>query len=212
MTDWIELRDIQLSCVIGILEEERDRRQPLVLDLAVGLDLEAAAGGDLRATFDYGAFLREVQFLVEEGAWGLVESVAALVVRHVLRPGGGGRGGPRIERARVRVTKPEALGGAAVPAVEIEREAEWLHLEPRAAAPGVALTVLLETPEATAYAVELETDASWSPPEGAALLVTAGTLRYGDRTLEVGQRLRIVSEIHASLAPTRVLAVARAGS
>lgn len=212
MTDWIELRDIRLSCVVGVLEEERGRPQPLVLDLAVGLDLEAAACGDLRATVDYGALLREVRFLVEEGAWGLVESVAALVVRHLLRPAGGGRDGPRIERARARVTKPEALGGAAVPTVEIEREAGRLRLEPRAAAPGVALVVLLETPEATAYAVELEAHATWFPPEGTALLVNAGTLRSGDHAAEAGQRLQVVSEVHAGPAPTRALAVARVGS
>jgi dihydroneopterin aldolase len=33
-----------------------------------------------------------------------------------------------IERARVRLTKPEALGGAGVPSLEIVREASWVKL------------------------------------------------------------------------------------
>lgn len=213
MTDWVHLRELRVSCVIGVLEEEREAPQPLVLDLSVGLPLDEAAGGDLRKTVDYQALLREVRFLVKEGRWGLIESVAAVVLRHVLRPGGGQRGtGPTVERARVRVTKPDALGGAVVPSVEMERPAGWFRPEPQAAAPGVTLTVLLETPEAAAYAVDLEPGATWSPGGTTILLVTEGTIRSGDRTFEAGQRLRARPEITAGPAPARALALARAGS
>lgn len=208
MTDWVHLRDLRIDCIVGVEEAERERPQPLVLEVSVGLDLDRAAGGDLGATVDYQALEREVRFLVEEGRWRLVESVAAVVLRHVLRPAAG----PAIERARVRVTKPEALGGAAIPAVEMEREAGRFRPEAQAPAPGVTLTVLLETPEASAYAVELAPEATWSPPRGTTALVTRGTLHSGGRTHEAGQRLTARSEITAGPAPARALAVARAGS
>lgn len=213
MTDWIELRGIRLSCVIGILEEERGAPQPLELHLAVGLDLDRAAGGDLGKTLDYGRLLQEVRFLAEEGRWGLIESVAAVVLRHVLLPGGGRpEGGPAVERARVRVTKPEALAGAAIPSVEMEREAGWFRPQEEAPAPGVKITPLLETPEATAYAAALEPGATWSPEETATLLVTAGTLHSGDRSHEAGRRLRPRPRVTAGPTPARALAVARTGS
>lgn len=212
MTDWVHLRDLRIDCIVGVEEGERERPQPLVLEVSVGIDLDRAAGGDLEATVDYQALEREVRFLVEEGRWRLIESVAAVVLRHVLRPDGRGAAGPAIERARVRVTKPEALGGAAIPSVEVEREAGRFRPKARAPAPGVTVTVLLETPEATAYAVALEPGATWSPEPTTTLLVTEGTLRSGDRPHEPGHRLRARSEITAGPTPARALAVARAGS
>ncbi|HSL81307.1 MAG TPA: dihydroneopterin aldolase [Thermoanaerobaculia bacterium] len=221
MTDWVHLRELEIRCIVGVEEAERETPQPLVLEVSVGLDLEGAAGGDLGATVDYQALEREVRFLVEEGRWRLVESVAAVVLRHVLRPkweraAGGPDGGqrppgagPAIERARVRVTKPEALGGAAIPTVEMEREAGWFRPEAQTPAPGVELTVLLQTPESTAYAVDLAPEATWSPPQGTTVLVTEGTLHAGDRTHETGHRLHPRPQITAGPAPTRLLAVTR---
>ena len=218
MTDWVHLRDLRIDCIVGVEEGERERPQPLVLEVSVGLDLEEAAGGDLGATVDYQALEREVRFLVEEGRWRLVESVAAVVLRHVLRPkeeraagpDGGQRppgAGPAIERARVRVTKPEALGGAAIPSVEMEREVRWYRPKVLSPASGVELTVLLGTPEATAYAVALEPGATWSPEPTTTLLVTEGTLRSGDRTFQSGQRLTARPQITASPTPAHALAV-----
>jgi len=212
VTDWIHLWDLRLHCIVGVEEAERETPQPLVLAVSVGLDLEAAAGGDLGATVDYQALEREVRFLVEEGRWRLIESVAAVVLRHVLRPYGRGAAGPAVERARVRVTKPEALDGAAVPSVEMERQAGWFSREAQAPAPGVTQTRLLETPEATAFAVELAPEATWAPPEGTTVLIIEGTLESGDRQFEKGHRLHPRSQVSAGPAPTRLLAVARAAA
>jgi dihydroneopterin aldolase len=207
VTDWVHLRDLRIDCIVGVEEGERERPQPLVLEVSVGLDLDRAAGGALEATVNYQALEREVRFLVEEGRWRLIESAAAVVLRHVLRPDGRGAAGPAIERARVRVTKPEALGGAAVPAVEMEREAGWFRPEAQAPAPGVELTVLIETPEATAYAVALEPGATWSPEPATTLLVTQGSFHSGDRAHEPGHRLRARPEITAGPTPAHALAV-----
>lgn len=209
MTDWVHLRDLRIDCIVGVEEGERERPQPLVLEVSVGLDLEEAAGGDLGATVDYQALESEVRFLVEEGRWRLIESVAVVVLRHVLRPDGRGAAAPAIERARVRVTKPEALGRAAVPSVEIEREAGWSRPETQARAPGVEISPLLETPEATAYAITLEPGAVWRPEPGTTALVTDGTLRSGDRQFEKGHRLHPRPQVTAGPSPTRLLAVAR---
>lgn len=190
------------------MESERRTPQPLSLDVGVGLDLDAAAGGDIGATVDYEALMREVRFLAETGGWGLIESLASLVVRHILHSGSRGDGAV-VKRAWVAVEKPLALGGSAVPRIEIERSVEWFSGEPRTVAPGVDLTLLLEAAEARAYAVDFEPNATWSPQEPVACLVTRGALESGDRRIGVGQRHRATTGLTAGGESARALLVAR---
>jgi dihydroneopterin aldolase len=62
--DVIELRGLRLSAIVGVLPEERDRPQPLELDLDVVVDLRAAGASDeLDDTVDYGALCDLVEAL-----------------------------------------------------------------------------------------------------------------------------------------------------
>ncbi len=56
MTDQIELRGLRVTTIVGVNPEERDRAQPLEIDLDVQTDLRAAGLSDhLVDTIDYGA-------------------------------------------------------------------------------------------------------------------------------------------------------------
>lgn len=56
MTDAIQLRGLRLTGIVGLLAEERERAQPLELDLDVEVDLTAAGlSDDLSDSVDYGA-------------------------------------------------------------------------------------------------------------------------------------------------------------
>ena len=60
--DRIELRGLRLSAICGVLPEERDRPQPLELDLDLWADLSAAGrSDDLADTVDYGAVCDTVE-------------------------------------------------------------------------------------------------------------------------------------------------------
>ena len=83
--DVIEIRGLALDCVVGIRPEEREREQPVRLDLSLGLDLSSAGrSGRIAETCDYDrvadeviALLRFRRYRLIEGA---VEEVAAMLL------------------------------------------------------------------------------------------------------------------------------------
>src|SRR6185436_5684326 len=86
--DLVSLSKVSLSfpCVLGLTEWERRGTQTLELELAMNLDLDAAASGDLRKSVDYAAALDHVKFIAQRGRWLLLESMAAAMARLVLAP------------------------------------------------------------------------------------------------------------------------------
>ncbi len=82
--DRIELRGLRVLGICGALPEERDRPQPLEVDLDVEVDL--AAGGrsdDLADTVDYGALARTVVRVATEGRFTLLERLASRIADEV---------------------------------------------------------------------------------------------------------------------------------
>lgn len=83
--DLIRLRGLRLVAVVGVLPEERERAQPLELDLDLAVDLAAAAGSDaLEHTVDYGAVCDTVAATVAGSGARLLERLAAQVADAVL--------------------------------------------------------------------------------------------------------------------------------
>ena len=75
--DLIELRGLQVIGICGALPEERDRAQPLEIDLDIECDLSAAgASDDLADTLDYGAMTDTVVGLVASTSDRLLERLA----------------------------------------------------------------------------------------------------------------------------------------
>ena len=105
MTVVVEIAGLELPGRHGALEREREREQPFVYD--VELELEEPGADELEQTVDY----REVVELVREVSaarqFRLLEALAAAVADALLErfP---------LERARVRVRKPQVELGAAV--------------------------------------------------------------------------------------------------
>ncbi len=85
MTDRIELRGLVASGLCGVLPEERDRPQPLEVDLDVELDLLAAGDTDeLERTIDYGAVCGIVERVITTEQFNLLERLAARIAEVVL--------------------------------------------------------------------------------------------------------------------------------
>jgi dihydroneopterin aldolase len=84
-TDRIELRGLVVSGICGALPEERERAQPLEIDLDVVADLSAAGASDeLGDTLDYGAITERVEQVVVTGTPVLLERLAEAVADTVL--------------------------------------------------------------------------------------------------------------------------------
>ena len=115
-TDRIHLRDLRASCVIGTGESERERRQELVVNVTLSLDLSAAGRSDrLEHTVDYSILARGIVELAEASSFRLIERLAEEIAGFCLA-------NPRVERVEVRVDKPHALALGRAAAVEIMRD------------------------------------------------------------------------------------------
>jgi FolB domain-containing protein len=83
--DVIELRGLRVVAVCGVLPHERDRPQPIELDLDIALDLSAAGSSDdLADTADYGAICARVEEVATGGGFALLERLATTVADAVL--------------------------------------------------------------------------------------------------------------------------------
>lgn len=85
VTDLIELRGLRLVGICGALPEERDRAQPLEINLDIEVDLSpSGVSDDLGDTIDYGAVCDVVAGIVETGSPQLLERLAHQIARSVL--------------------------------------------------------------------------------------------------------------------------------
>ena len=176
--DWVSLSKVSLSfpCVLGLSEWERRETQTLELELAMSLDLDDAAGGDLGHSVNYAAALDQVQFIAQHGHWRLLESMEAAMARLVLSPPAAGERRAQVRSVVVRLRKPDVFGGRAVPSVEIQRDADWYEMRDLsgALAGGARIEVLQETPQTGAYRIHVPPGAQWVAPNGAMLQVISG--------------------------------------
>jgi FolB domain-containing protein len=83
--DKITLCDLEVSCRVGVPEDERARPQRLLLTVEMECDSRAAAAtDDISRTVDYYRVSRRLISMTSEGSWKLIETLAGDVARLVL--------------------------------------------------------------------------------------------------------------------------------
>ena len=81
----IEVRDLRVTGVHGVLPEERERAQPFAVDLVAWVDLEAAQqSDDLADTVDYGALAQAAADVVGGRSYQLLEALAGRLASALL--------------------------------------------------------------------------------------------------------------------------------
>jgi dihydroneopterin aldolase len=149
--DVIAIEGLVVDCVVGVYPHERDTPQPLRLDLYFELDTRTAAERErLRDTIDYAALTTQLSFLLGACRFGMLETAAHALSRYLLLPPALGERRAQIDALRLRLTKPSALGGRAVPYLEIYRESADVSLSSEVTKFG-RVDIVLETSEAGIY-------------------------------------------------------------
>jgi dihydroneopterin aldolase/2-amino-4-hydroxy-6-hydroxymethyldihydropteridine diphosphokinase len=121
MSDQILIKDLLLRTIIGINEEERHKRQDVLINLVLYGDLaQAGRSDDITDAINYRTVTKRVIRRVEESGYFLVERLAAEIAGICLEAQG-------VERVLVRVEKPGALRFARSVGVEVERTRAHLH-------------------------------------------------------------------------------------
>ena len=115
MSDRVFIRDLLLRAIIGINDEERVKKQDVVVNLELEADCRPAAASDaIGDAVNYRDIAKETIDLVENSRFFLVEKLAEEIARVCLRD-------ERVHRVRVTVEKPTAVRFAKSVGVSIER-------------------------------------------------------------------------------------------
>ena len=113
--DKIYIRDIVLSCIIGLNADERINKQDVVINITLHADVkEAGVTDNFAYTVDYKAVKLKIVDLVERSEFFLVEALAESIAQACLEF-------ERVEQVDVLVEKPGALKLARTVGVEISR-------------------------------------------------------------------------------------------
>lgn len=147
-----------MSCVVGVNPDERDREQPLLVSVELGLGLELAGrSADLADSCNYARVADEIAALLQFRRYRLLEGAAEELAAMLLGVH------PRVETARIVLDKPEALRGRARSAgVSIARRQEDFPRRYETARFGT-VEVLLETAEAGLYLLHVA-PGNWISP------------------------------------------------
>jgi dihydroneopterin aldolase/D-erythro-7,8-dihydroneopterin triphosphate epimerase len=112
--DKIHIKDLLLRTIIGINEEERIKRQDVLINITLYTDHSLAISDDIVDTTNYRALTKQIIQMVEESSFFLVEKMALEITNLCLADS-------RIERAVVTVEKPGALRFARSVGVTVDR-------------------------------------------------------------------------------------------
>lgn len=113
--DKIFINDLRLSCIIGINDWERTKKQDVVINITLFADLTRACQSDrIEDSVDYKEIKQQVIALVEASDFFLIEKLAETICQKCLAH-------QFVMAAQVRVDKPQALRFAKTVGVEITR-------------------------------------------------------------------------------------------
>lgn len=111
----IQVRDLDIAWSIGVFDHEHEAVQPIRINLELDAsELENWQADDYANVPCYAKIAEDIRAMAAEGHVRLVETLAHRIALLCLAD-------PRIQRARVRVEKPEALKNAESVGVEVER-------------------------------------------------------------------------------------------
>ncbi|MGD9782812.1 MAG: dihydroneopterin aldolase [Kiritimatiellia bacterium] len=113
--DWIHLRKVKATCILGIHPAERTHLRPVLFDVSLEIDSRRAAKSDkIGDTLNYELVEAETIKVAEQGKCFLIEALAERVAEACLRH-------QQVGAVRVVVDKPGALPHTESIAVEILR-------------------------------------------------------------------------------------------
>jgi dihydroneopterin aldolase len=114
VTDYVSIRDLSVSAVIGVHDWEREVEQTLIVSVDMAADVRTpAATDDLADTLDYSAVATTIAAVVREGKFRLIETAAERVAERLLADF-------PVTWLRLEIRKP-ITGSSYTAAITIER-------------------------------------------------------------------------------------------
>lgn len=121
--DIIFINQLELETIIGIHDWEREKKQPIVLDIEIGCSIKQAAQTDqIKDCVDYFSVCERMKGLAATHSYQLVESFVEHASRIILQEF-------MTQWVRIKLSKPKAVSEASGVGVIIERNAESVREE-----------------------------------------------------------------------------------
>lgn len=109
----LRIHQLQVSCVIGCLPEEREQEQTIHIDVEWGVELSEK--DRLEETTDYVVVAKRCEDVAVLGRYHLIESLAKALMDSLVKD-------LSLERVKLRVRKPSALPHARWTEIELSQE------------------------------------------------------------------------------------------
>lgn len=116
MPDKLYIRDLSLRCIIGIFPEEREKKQDVIINVAMSVDLaRAGQSDDIDDSVDYKRITKAILAALEPSSYRLIERMAQVVADICLSA-------DSVTKVKVTIDKPGSLRFAKASAVTIYRK------------------------------------------------------------------------------------------
>jgi FolB domain-containing protein len=113
----LSIRELRVSCIVGVYPDERKREQDLVVDLDMDFDFAAVAASDhLADTVDYTGVAEDFAAFARGERFQIIETLAQRACARILDRH------PAVRRCRVVIRKPAAVPHAQGAVVTVEEE------------------------------------------------------------------------------------------
>ena len=116
MSDTILIEDLDVECLIGIFDWEREVPQTVRISLALPANARAGQTDRIEDAVDYKKIAKAVASLVADSRFQLLETLAESIARMILNDF-------KLAWVELRIDKPGALRGARLVGLKIRREA-----------------------------------------------------------------------------------------
>lgn len=114
MADWLKIHDLAAECRLGVYDWEKEKPQPVWIDIELVIDAaKAARKDDVQDAVDYATLVTLAKTAAAERPYNLLETFAERLSARILAA-------VKSPRLIVRVKK-RALPGVDYAAVEVER-------------------------------------------------------------------------------------------
>jgi len=116
--DTLYINDLKVPCIIGVFAQERKKKQPIIINLALSVDTrKAAKTDDLKDTVDYHHLYNEIANTVSQSTYQLLETLAQTIADICLK-------NKKVKQVTVRLEKPHAVKIGKSSGIEIIRNNE----------------------------------------------------------------------------------------
>jgi dihydroneopterin aldolase len=111
----IFIEALKVEAIIGVYDQERTKKQPLIIDIEMQYDaLQASCSDNLNYALDYHALSDDIHDFVSTSSYQLIEALVEAIADRILT-------NQLVKTVNIKLSKPQALDKANNVGISISR-------------------------------------------------------------------------------------------